>query len=292
MTDRKTWEIGSSTCAARLCTAENYKAFAQAGIKKLEVSYGIQYIHDIDYIAKHKEYKKYADDAGVELYSFHLPFNGDYHIADRNLERRTRTIEECKKYIEIAAEDGAKTIVVHPSSEPIAEENRAKELELSLDGINQLLEACKKNGTTLCVEDLPRTCLLNCSFEALTYLHTFPELQLCFDTNHLLMQTNEDFLNDLLDNGMKGRIGTLHVSDYDFVDERHVLPGCGVGTNDWSMILSKLEELDYKGVFMYEASGKMFEGADSKTVCAAHRQDGYLRVVGDIHENYKWLMSL
>ncbi len=292
MTNRKNWEIGSSTSAAGECSPEAFKAFSDAGIRKAEVSYGIQYLKKLDYIAKHKEYKKYADEYGVTLYSFHLPFNGDYTVSDRNPERRRRVIDEMKRYIEVAAEDGAKTIVLHPSSEPIAEENRARELELSLEGTGELIETCKKCGTILCIEDLPRTCLLNCSFEALTYLNTFPELQLCFDTNHLLMQTNEDFLQDFLDNGMKGRIGTLHVSDYDFIDERHVLPGCGVGINDWKMILDKLEQLDYNGIFMYEPSSKMLEPLDSKTVPCAHREDGYHRVLGDITENYKWLMSL
>jgi sugar phosphate isomerase/epimerase len=51
---------------------------------------------------------------------------------------------------------------------------------------------------------------------------------------------------------MHGRVRTLHVSDYDFIDERHRIPGDGI--NDWETIMSKLEELDYDGVFMYEVS--------------------------------------
>lgn len=110
----------------------------------------------------------------------------------------------------------------------------------------------------LCVEDLPRTCLLNCSFEALTFLNSVPDSYLCFDTNHLLMQTNEDFLNDLIDNGMTGRIAAVHISDYDFIDERHKLPGAGI--NDWKMILSKLEALDYSGAFVYEDCRQILRG--------------------------------
>ena len=49
---------------------------------------------------------------------------------------------------------------------------------------------------------------------------------------------------------MHRRIYHIHVSDYDFKDERHLLPM--EGENDWEMILDKLEQLDYTGAFMYE----------------------------------------
>ena len=43
---------------------------------------------------------------------------------------------------------------------------------------------------------------------------------------------------------------SLHVSDYDFVDERHDLPGHGV--NHWNEILDLLQEAGYKGPILYE----------------------------------------
>jgi sugar phosphate isomerase/epimerase len=46
------------------------------------------------------------------------------------------------------------------------------------------------------------------------------------------------------------RIITLHVSDYDFIDERHLLPG--EGKNDWAAIVDALERADYAGPWMYE----------------------------------------
>ena len=42
----------------------------------------------------------------------------------------------------------------------------------------------------------------------------------------------------------------MHVSDYDFVDERHLLPGEGL--NDWPVIVSLLEDAGYDGPFLYE----------------------------------------
>lgn len=60
-------------------------------------------------------------------------------------------------------------------------------------------------------------------------------LMSCFDTNHLLTQSLEDYLQALA-----GRIATLHVSDYDFVDEKHVLPG--EGKVAWPSLLAKLRQ--------------------------------------------------
>ena len=46
------------------------------------------------------------------------------------------------------------------------------------------------------------------------------------------------------------KIITLHVSDYDFVNERHWLPG--EGKNDWQAIYKALQEIEYNGVWLYE----------------------------------------
>ena len=46
------------------------------------------------------------------------------------------------------------------------------------------------------------------------------------------------------------KIITLHVSDYDFMNERHWLPG--EGQNDWQKIIKSLKEVGYTGVWMYE----------------------------------------
>lgn len=46
------------------------------------------------------------------------------------------------------------------------------------------------------------------------------------------------------------RIITTHVSDYDFVNERHWL--CGEGDIDWEKLLKALNDVQYKGPWLYE----------------------------------------
>ena len=71
------------------------------------------------------------------------------------------------------------------------------------------------------------------------------KLRVCYDTNHLLGEAPLDFIKKI---GPK--IITLHVSDYDFINERHWLPG--EGDNDWQAVYSALSDVGYNGVWMYE----------------------------------------
>jgi len=67
----------------------------------------------------------------------------------------------------------------------------------------------------------------------------------CVDVNHFMRERPEDAIRKL-----GNRVWSLHISDYDFVDERHWLPG--EGSNDWTAILQALEDVGYKGPFLYE----------------------------------------
>ena len=76
-----------------------------------------------------------------------------------------------------------------------------------------------------------------------------PSLCVCFDMNHSLRQPNPDCIRALA-----GKIVTLHLSDYDMIDERHLLPF--LGRNDWHAIMLALEETDYEGFLTFEVSAK------------------------------------
>ncbi|MBQ7792368.1 MAG: sugar phosphate isomerase/epimerase [Clostridia bacterium] len=68
---------------------------------------------------------------------------------------------------------------------------------------------------------------------------------MCFDTNHLSKQKNEDFVTAVGD-----KIVTLHVSDYDYIDEKHWLPGGG--DINWVRLMDAIDNADYAGPLMYE----------------------------------------
>jgi len=185
----------------------------------------------------------------VELWSLHLPFSGELDISSPVSANEELAMSTNKKLIHAAFQAGIKTIVLHPSSEPISNDERALRFTRSKSNIIILAELCRKHNLTLAVENLPRTCLCNKSDEMFALLSE-TGVTVCFDTNHSLLEDNAEFLGNIIKGGLT--VSTLHISDYDFVDERHRLPGDGI--NNWRAITELLEKSGYCGPLMYEVS--------------------------------------
>ena len=188
--------------------------------------------------------KEWLDTNNVDLWSFHLPF-GPLDIANPDEYTHQYAVALQAEYIKRASELGAKIVVIHPSFEPIPAEVRKDWMATAKASLAQIAEIADSYGLTVAVENLPRTCLGNCSADILELLTADPRLRVCFDTNHLLDERNVDFVRALGD-----KIVTLHVSDYDFLNERHWMPG--EGKVDWVELVTALEEVGYQGPFLYE----------------------------------------
>ncbi|WP_242069464.1 sugar phosphate isomerase/epimerase family protein [Paenibacillus dendritiformis] len=139
--------------------------------------------------------------------------------------------------------------VIHPSFEPIPDEQRERRLRLAAASVRELSERAHLRGLKLAVEDLPRSCLGRNSAEIAALIDGAPHAVVCFDTNHLLTEKPEAFIRSF-----GNRIATLHLSDYDGVDERHWLPGRGIV--NWAEVLQALMDSGYGGPFMFEADYK------------------------------------
>lgn len=254
MTNRKEWKLGASSCILNYYEKHTPKGFdhlRKAGILFTELSLHHAPLMEYDFYDNPEIMLKSAN-GKVEFTSFHVPFSPKLHPANIDPKEDKEAMDIIEKSIRAALKIGIKIIVIHPSSEPNDDKTREQRIKTSIKNLTHLCTLCKDNGAILAVENLPRTCLCNTSAELIRIVNSVPDLQICFDTNHLLGQTNEQFLNDLIANNMHGRIKAIHVSDYNFIDEQHWLPFEGL--NDWKMILSKLEELDFDGIFMYEVS--------------------------------------
>lgn len=240
------WKLGMSSCSTGKFTKETFDGYAASGIELMEVSLG-NLNTQIDW----KMTEKLAHDSGVGLWSLHLPFCPfeTINIASSDREIRKFTLSTFSEYIKHGADIGIKLSVLHPSAEPIADKDRAEALEIAADTLAQLADTAAECGVTIAVEDLPRTCLGNCSADIKKLISLNDKLKVCFDTNHLLIEKNSDFVKALGD-----KIITLHVSDYDFLNERHWLPY--EGKQDWIELVTLLEEAGYCGPFMYEISLK------------------------------------
>ena len=239
-------KIGLSTCGFAP-NEESFRALTEAGITHAEISVAFDKYPELD----HKDIKRAATAANLTLWSYHLPFAGAgvFDIASLDSELRGNTLKTRAEYIKRGADIGIDKFVIHPCGEPKSSEGDVREEEMlrSMESLDYLANLAAKEGAVIAVEDLPRSCLGNTIAEVERLISANDKLRVCFDTNHLLTESNVDFIERLGD-----KIVTIHVSDFDFINERHWLPG--EGKLDWQPIYKKLLEKGYTGPWLYEIS--------------------------------------
>lgn len=238
------YKVGISTFNMRF-DDESFFGLKKNDISHIELSLTALYK---DYVSfDYKNAKKLSEKYGIDFWSMHLPF-GPFEMIDPsslNRDIRKNTAEKLCELIKIGGDMGIDKFVVHPSGEPIEENDREERLKYSRESLSILADVCEKCGGVICVEDLPRTCLGRCISDMKFLTNEDNRIKICFDTNHITAEKPEDVIRALGD-----KIVTLHVSDFDFVNERHWLPG--EGKISWSNVVDALKEINYNGVWMYE----------------------------------------
>lgn len=203
-------------------------------------------VYDAERLNAHvKEIQRELETTELKIWSVHLPFGAQNDISAGKEAERQRVENDLKAYIDVVKELHPAVAVVHGSAEPIKEEERLHRMEQSIRSLATLTEYCRQYGIQLAVECLPRTCLGRNSEEILTMTDTVEGLAVCFDTNHLTLQQPLDFVQKV-----GSKIVTTHVSDYDFIDERHWMPGWG--KMDWSALYQALIQAGYDGPILFE----------------------------------------
>ena len=233
------YKIGLSTCGN--VSEEFFSNSAKAGIELVEISAPKDVCDAINY----SDLLKWSKTYGLGLWTYHLPFLpfAEIDISNKNVSKKT--VEYFTEIIKKATDIGVNKFVIHPSGEPILDVERSEKLKTAKESLYNLAEIASNYGAVIAVEDLPRTCLGKNSTEINDLISVNDKLKVCFDTNHLLNENIVDFVNSVGD-----RIITTHVSDYDFTDEKHWLPG--EGKIDWQALLTALKGINYCGPWLYE----------------------------------------
>ncbi len=234
------WKPALSTNAKEI-NEDLFRAYAESGLEAMEVSAHKKPLAEIPF-AKIKEW---ADQYQIMLWSYHLPYSPFDQIDISKPELAAQTIALWKQYIQKAVDIGIKIFVVHPGGEPIPDAEREMRIACSKQSLKELAEFADSLGAKIAVEDLPRTCIGNCSKEILDLISADPRLGVCFDTNHLLGEDTIQFIRNV-----GNRLITVHISDYDYVNERHWLPG--EGQIDWQAVIAAMQEVGYQGAWLYE----------------------------------------
>lgn len=205
---------------------------------------GTRRYEDDGHIARIKDA---AAEGGITVWSVHAPF-GATDISAEDEAARRGSIANAIRALDVAVALEAGVVVVHGSGEPITDEDRPTRLKQCVRSLNELCKRASQRGVRLAIETLPRTCLGNRT-EEMGWLNRIVDgdLCVCYDVNHVTLY--EDVRESL--SYLGDRIGTLHISDHDGVDERHWIPGMGV--IDWEGFLTGLDDIGYQGCLIHEA---------------------------------------
>lgn len=243
------WKVGTSSGLFTDFSQEEFNQFKKDGIDYIELSSGVfGKKTQAEKEAQVIDLKKKADESGIKVWSIHLPFGRTLDVSNLNETERNNMIRECSDLMALCKPLKPQKYVIHASAEPITDLERQQRLSTSIMSLKILNETAKKQSAKLAVECLPRTCLGNTAAELLTIVDGVGNgVGICFDANHLLKEKPEEFVAKT-----GNKIVTVHISDYDGVDERHWLPG--VGIINWTNVISELAKSGYKGPFMFEAS--------------------------------------
>ena len=246
---KKVWDLGIS------CIYNDYSDSWKNGEKPegfayVELSAGGHPVEDktakAETVARYKEEYKEATEQGLKLWSVHLPYGPglDLNVGE---DRSDGIYENFVYYVDSTMPMKPKCFVVHLwTREPYEPADREAAVKVTNQNIKRLAEYIVSKGAILAVEVLPRTNMGNTVEECMKLIDG-TKAELCFDINHLMQGTHRKFME------VAGKhVKTLHLSDYEFGDEKHWVPG--EGEIDWKELMELFEEYGYEGPLMFEVT--------------------------------------
>jgi sugar phosphate isomerase/epimerase len=241
------WILGTSVSIREDFSPEIFVQLKKAGIDYAELGLRApQFYADPPEMEKFcKTVLEAAAEAGVKIWSVHIPYGRQWDISDPTETVRQGVIERHQKLFKIFGILKPEKAIIHPSFEPNPAEERTARFEACRKSLSVLSAEAKTYETELVIECLPRTCLGNSSEEILRLLEGIENLGVCCDVNHMLKETPEEFIEKV-----GNRITTLHISDYDGLDEKHWPPGRGI--INWNLVIGNLLSSGYSGPFLFE----------------------------------------
>lgn len=240
---------------------------SESNVKTLELTTG--------FLNKSSETEKQLLRLGpIPVFSIHAQYGEGYDFSNLHDNEYLLGIENALKAIRFAGLFDAKVVVFHSSSEPVLQHERGPRINQLKRGLEYLCRESAKADKKIALEFLPRDCLGNNTAELLDIISDFDSatLGVCLDTNHLM--ENYAKLPDIV-KCLGKRLFSLHVSDYEGIDEQHLLPGNGI--IDWKGFLNALAEIGYNRPFNYECNFQNCGPVDRIKI---------------LEENFNWICSL
>ena len=120
------FRLGLSCCGSQNLDDKDFENYVKAGILTMEMSFSYTRYNNLEW----KNIEKRAAKFGVELWSLHLPFLPFAQLNPASLKKDVReyTFEYFSDLIKKAGDIGVKTIVIHPSAEPMLDSERGEHI--------------------------------------------------------------------------------------------------------------------------------------------------------------------
>jgi len=209
-----------------------------------------------------KNAKKAADDAGLEISAFHMPFGEHIDLSAIDGAEHERVVALHKKVFELCRILNPKVVLFHPSWY-LSLNRREEHISQMIKSAVELNKTIKAAGAIMVIENMTgpqlhvtrggveyERPLCRSVEETMEIMKRLPsDIYAAVDMNHILHP-------EKLILALGSRLKFLHVSDGDGEHELHYLPCVGKGMNDWNAILSALNDVGYTGSFMFECHYK------------------------------------
>ena len=189
--------------------------------------------------------------AGLQIDSFHLPFEGGDDLASFYETTRQQAVEKIRYWMERAALLGARIGVQHPSTSRFNTETEGLDRYMRQLGksLEVLLPAAEKLGFTIALENmLPGEdgARLGSRPEHLARFSAefgHPHLGFCLDTGHALVAGGGPEGADEFFEVMGPRMVAFHLADNAGDRDSHLAPGRGLV--DWTRFFQRAREMGY-----------------------------------------------
>ena len=249
-TGHMTYKLGVEAGVRLLC---------EAGYDRLDLTLEADhnYYERDDRLEIIKTLKDVTASYGVSFNQAHAPFGGGY---DRYT---TELVPKMPAVFDFCGELGIDTVVVHPLQQGRYYGNAERLFDMNMEFYTKLAPYAKNAGVRIGIENMwqyhPVTRRIVDDVcappeELAKYYDTLNDpgvFNICLDLGHVALCGREP--EDAIRTIGHDRLGALHVHDVDYISDLHTLPG--VGKIKWNRVCRALAEIDYKGVFTYEADG-------------------------------------
>lgn len=205
-----------------------------------------------------REMRRVAASYGVCFNQAHAPFSR-FRLGAENEEKNRAVFKKIYRSLEIAAELGAKHIIVHPAF--ICRNLSADErYEMNMEIYGRLLPHARELGVGIAIEnmwgrhkDIREKIVKDvCSDadELIRYVDGMnsPFVTACLDVGHAGLVGESA---DAMARALGGRMSSIHIHDNDFVSDMHTLPY--LGNVNFDALTSALADISYKGDITMEA---------------------------------------